>query len=169
MPIFNAGNKDVSTRVFGNYHTIKAGQIKNFQEDIERFMTVDRGYLGLVSVPEEFNDPEYRNSEQGRAELLEKRKEGVAKRIAHLQSVIHNETVSLKQDLEIANIKIDPLMLASKGVEDAMIELRDYQYNKNDEEKLKVERLRKLERQMQANSDSLINKPKKETEEKEKQ
>jgi hypothetical protein len=164
MPILNASIKDVHTKVFGNWHFIKAGQIKNFQADVEQFMATERGSLGLVPVPEEFNDPEYRSSEEGQKELAEYKKQGVMKRVAHLQFLRHNELVSLKQDLEIANIKVDPLIMANPKIEEAFQELVSYQTAQDDADKHRVERMRKLDRKIVANSDALVNKPSKQEE-----
>lgn len=162
MPILNATVKDVHTKVFGNWHFIKAGQIKNFQEEVEHYMSIERGSLGLIAIPEEFNDAEYKNSEEGSAKLTEYKKQGVMKRVAHLQWLRNNELVSLRQDLEIANMKFDPLILANDKIESALEELHSYQVAQDDSDKQRVERLRKLDRKILANSDSLVNKPKEE-------
>lgn len=162
MPILNATVKDVHTKVFGNWHFIKAGQIKNFQEEVERYIALERGSLGLIAIPEEFNDPSYKDSEEGSAALKEFKKQGVMKRVAHLQWLRNNELVSLRQDLEVSNMKFDPLVLANDKIEAALEELHGYQVAQDDSDKQRVERLRKLDRKILANSDALVNKPKEE-------
>lgn len=156
--IFNALDKEVSTKAFGNHFNFKPRQIKRMSGDIGQFLSREKGYMGLVELPMTFEDPEYKASEEGQALLEEKRKEGVSRRINHLKGIVNNLQVSLRQDLDIANIKADVNAFASSGEINAMEELVSYQRAAEDQDKAKLEKVRQLERQLKANSNSLVNK-----------
>ncbi len=150
--VYNALNKAVTVQAFGNYFTFKPQQIKLMRGEIGEFIIKEKAYLGLVGLSQEFEDPEYKQSEAGQAALEEKRQEGVNRRIQALQAQVHNLTHSLAQDLNQAEMKIDVLTQATKGDLAAMEELRGFQVAREDEEKQKLERVRILERQLRANT-----------------
>lgn len=150
--VFNTLDKSVSVQAFGNWFTFKPRQIKLMRGELGDFLVKEKGYFGLVGLPLEMSEPEYKASPEGQAILEDKRIEGINKRIQHLQRTVDNLLVSLPKDLSMKDIKVDPLKLASKGEVEAMEELRSYQVAREDEEKLKVEKLRVLERQLRANT-----------------
>lgn len=156
--VYNATDKTVRTKAFGNYLSFGPLQYKRCSSDIGNFLRESRKDLGLVGLPEEFEDPQYALSEAGIAVLAEKKREGIANRCRHLEGIVQNLKSSLAQDLAKAEMNIDPFVLASKGEMEAMEELVSYQHQAGDESKLKVENLRKLERQLHANSSGMINK-----------
>lgn len=143
--IMNASCEVQTFRVFGNTFTMKPGQIKQFQENMAHFIAVDRRDLGMVALPEELEDIDYRASEEGKKIIEEKRKEGVENRVRKLRELIFNEQVSLKQDLDQANVKADPRIFASKGMIGHYEELAKYQISKDDDEQRKVEHIKELE------------------------
>jgi hypothetical protein len=143
--VFNASAEDQHIVVFGNHFTMKAKQIKNFEDRISNFIMTERREFGLVTLPEEFMEPEFKNSPEGKAILEEKEREGIEARTKHLRAVIYNNEVSLKQDLERANIKVDPKVYASSGEVAAYRELAKYRKAQEDLDQAKVEELKKLE------------------------
>jgi hypothetical protein len=107
--VMNALDKEVSVQALGNWFTLKPGQVKRFRSEIGNFMIREKRYMGLVGLPDEFEEPEYKTSEDGIRILEEKKNEGVRNRIQHLQAQINNLQVSLRRDLEMKNIKADVL------------------------------------------------------------
>lgn len=146
MPlIFNASAETQRFQVFGNHFELGSKKMKMFEERIARFIEMERRYLGLVSLPDDFMDPSFSNSEQGKQVLAEKEREGIDARVKHLRGVIYNNEVSLRQDLERANIKADPKVFASAGEVAAYRELATYKKSQDDAEAAKVEEIKKLE------------------------
>jgi hypothetical protein len=143
--IMNASCETVHTVVYGNHFTLKPGQMKNFTDHVGRFMAIERRYLGLVGLPDECEDPEFVKSPEGQAVLERARKEGIENRCKFLRELIYNNQVSLKNDLDRANIKADVRGFASEGEIAAMQELVKYQVAKDDTEAKKVEEIKKLE------------------------
>jgi hypothetical protein len=148
MMIMNASAQEQHVVVFGNHFTLKPGQIRNFQDHIGHYMMTDRRDFGLVALPESFEDPEFAKSAEGQKILAEKKAEGCANRVKFLKGLIYNEQVSLKQDLEIANIKVDPRIFSSDGIIAAMEELARYQDQEADAQQQKVERVKALEKKI---------------------
>ena len=142
--IFNATNEVQKTKALGNWFEFKPKQIKQMTDDIAHFLAVERGDLGLVGLPEEMEDPEYRSSPEGKAALAEKEQQGIDKYIQALRAVIYNNQVSLRQDLDKANQKVDPAALASAGELQAMRIVAAYQSKKDDAEQKKVDEIKDL-------------------------
>lgn len=143
--IMNASVETVHTVVFGNHFTLKPGQMKNFTDHVGKFMSIERRYLGLVGLPEQCEDPEFLASPEGKAVVEAARKQGIENRCRHLRELVYNNQVSLKNDLDKANIKADPRAFASDGEIAAMQELVKYQVAKDDTEAKRVEEIKKLE------------------------
>lgn len=143
--IYNASAEDQHFVVFGNHFNMKAGQIKNFEDKIAHFIITDRKELGLVGLTEEFDDPEFRLSEAGKEALAHKKAEGVANRVRKLKELVYNNQVSMRMDLEKANIQADPRAFASDGEIRAMELLAMYQDKEQDESKKKVQKIKELE------------------------
>jgi hypothetical protein len=146
--IMNASAEEQSVKVFGNYFSLKPGQIKNFEDKIAHFMATDRTDRGLVSMPDEFMDPNYAQTEEGKAILAERKRVGIENRCNHLRRVIYNNEVSLRQDLERANIKADPKVFASAGEIAAYEELVKYQAKQEDEDQKKVDKISELQKKL---------------------
>jgi arginyl-tRNA synthetase len=155
--IMNALDKEVTTQAFGNHFSFKPGQIKRMRQSLGDFLSREKGYMGLVEVSERlYDDKEYRDSEEGQREISAKREEGINKRVSHLQKVIHNLQVSLRQDLDQADIKADTYAFASDGEIQAMEELHKYQVRHEDANKARIEKARNLERKLKSSSNAPI-------------
>lgn len=148
--IINASLETQTVRVFGNYFTLKPGQIKNFQEQIAHFLATDRRYHGFVALPDSFEDPSFAASEEGAKVLAEAKAAGIAARVAYLKRVVNNELISLKQDLERDNDKSDPRSYMSEGVLAAMRELVKYQDLGEDVIKKKIDEAKELEEKIKS-------------------
>jgi len=124
MPfVMNCLDKQVSTQAHGKWFTFKPREIKMFYiPELARFMGQLRGEEGLVEIPDSIMELEKDNPE--RIQYLEdKRREGVNKRVQKLEWQKHNLMSSLRLDLEVKGLKVDPLILASKGDVEAIREL----------------------------------------------
>ena len=146
--VLNASAETQVFRVHGNTFSMKAGQIKSFQDNIADFIGKERKELGLVILPAELEDLDYRQSPEGISLLEKHRKEGVDNRVKCLRQVIYNNQVSLKRDLEMANIKADPKVFASDGEIAAYEEMAKYQRQLEDAEQAKLDRIKELERKI---------------------
>jgi hypothetical protein len=146
--VMNASCETQVFKVFGNVFTLKPGQIKMFQDNISQEIAISRRSFGLVQLPEEFTDPEFARSEEGKKLLLAKKAEGIQNRVQYLKTIVYNLQVSLKNDLDKANLKVDPRALASEGEIAAMEELAKYQDNEEDEKHKKLERVKELEKKL---------------------
>lgn len=118
--VLNCTNQEIKVQAYGNWFTFKPKQYKQMSKDIASFLTINRGYLGLMGLPsfisEEVDQAGSEEYESKKKEAIEiATKEGVQKRIAHLQGVIRNLEVSLKKDFISAQIQVDPLTIASDG------------------------------------------------------
>lgn len=142
--ILNATNEEQTVKVFGNYFTLKPKQIKNFQDNIASFMAKERAVNGLVQLPEAFEDMEYRTTEEGKSVLENAEEKGIDNYVGALRERIFNNQVSLRQDLEKANQKIDPAALASAGELEAMRIVAKYERAKSDREQQKIDEVKKL-------------------------
>lgn len=152
--VMNASAETANFKVYGNHFSMKPGQIKTFQDHVARFIAITdtTRNLGLVTLPDDLEDLDYRQSEDGKRTLDEKRKEGIDNRVSCLRQIIYNNQVSLRQDLERANIKADPRVYASLGEVKAYEELAGYQIHKEDEDKKKVDRIKALEAKINKDS-----------------
>jgi len=146
--LYNATNETHQVKAFGNYFEFKPKQMKVLDDRISHWIATERFYLGIVALPEEFADPSFASSEEGKTILAEKTKQGVEAFCQRLRERIKNVEVSLRQDLEKANIKADPLVFASPGEVEAFELLAKYQKAGQDAEEAKVERLKQLQKQI---------------------
>lgn len=146
--VFNASSTTQQVRVFGNYFELKAGQIKNFEDKIAHFMVTDRKDRGLVGLPEEFMDPSYASTEEGKAILEEKRKQGIEERIRYLRMLVQNEETSLQRDHDKANDKTNVKLLMSDGMIKNYEELASYQAKKDDEALKKAAKIEELQKKL---------------------
>jgi hypothetical protein len=143
--VMNATNREQHVVVFGNHFTLKPNQIKNFTDNIANFMCADRRDFGLVGLPEEFSDPGFAATDDGKRILAEKKAEGTANYIRRLKQIVYNAQVALRQDLEKANLKVDWKAFASDGEMAAMEELAKYQDAEDSKQADRVEKLKQLE------------------------
>lgn len=144
MLIFNTLDKPVNVCVGGAWFEFKPNQIKPiYKEGVGQFIARERGYLGLVDLPGSFEDLEFRATEEGKKILEDKRKEGINKRIQFLHQCVEN-LKAMQQDIDKANLKYDA-RIDAEGELEAMEELHKYQVSKKDEAALKLQRIKKLE------------------------
>jgi len=141
--VYNPTHEDVSVKALGNWFNIKAGQIKVMDDKISHYLTTDKGYLGLASLPDIcIEDP---TSAEATVAKEEARKMGIAKRVDHLNKVVNNLTVSLRRDLEQANIKTDPLLYASEGELAAFKALKVYKAAHEDDASKRADEIKQIQ------------------------
>lgn len=146
MPvIYNATEEVQSVKAHGNHFTFKPKQIKLVHSDsLAQFLTIERGDHGLVSLSDKFEDPEYKLSDEGKAELAAAEEKGINAYVNKLRLLIKNNQVSLRRDLERANIKIDPSSEISDGELEAMRTVAKYQKKKEDAAQKRMEEVKEL-------------------------
>lgn len=142
--IYNTTNEQQSVKAFGNWFTFKPKQMKMIDDKLSHFLATEKKEYGLVALKEDFGDPTYLQSPEGQAELAAKENEGVKNYIAHHRSIIYNNQVSLRKDLETANLKIDPATLASDGEIKSMEIVAKYQQQEDDAAQKRVDRVKDL-------------------------
>jgi len=151
----NALDEDQTTIVHGKHFTFKGKQIKPFQNDnIADVILRERKEYGFVEIPKMENEDEgaiedYDRSPAGQALIEEKRKEGIEAYCARLRRTIYNLKVSLKKDMSLKNMNMDPLELASDGDIKNMELLVKYQSKKEDASQVKLDKARKLEKALE--------------------
>lgn len=146
--VMNTTNEVQKTKVFGNYFEFKPGQIKSLEDRISHFIVTERRTQGFVGLPEEFSDPSFAATEDGKKVLAFKKKEGLESYLQSLRERVNNVEVSLRRDLEQKNIKADPRVFASDGEIEAYELLAAYQKGQNDEAEKKLKRLEELEKKI---------------------
>jgi hypothetical protein len=160
--VYNALDKVVHVQAFGNHFSFKPHQIKSMRAELGGWIVQQKGYLGLVDLPPQFEDAEYRESEEGKAILASKRQEGLNKKIMALKQQVNNLQVALAYDLQLADMKADINTFATDGDINAMEELLTYQRELQDPNKQRSEAARVKLRQLQAAANAQVNKQPKE-------
>ena len=119
----NCLDKQVSVQSGSKWFTFKPNEIKMFHNpEIARFISQAKGEEGLVEISDSIMELE--PTDASRVEYMsERRREGINKRIKKLDWQKHNLLAALRLDLEIKGLKVDPLILASKGDVEAIKEL----------------------------------------------
>lgn len=146
--LYNTTEEKQSVKAVGNWFEFKPGQIKLMNDDIGSFIVKDKKEHGIVALPQEFEEPAYKESEEGKAILAAKKAEGLNNYIDHLRMIVSNNIVSLRRDLEQANIKTDPTVMASDGELKALQLLSKYQANQDDAAKIRSEQMKELLKQI---------------------
>lgn len=145
MPyIYNCTDADVTTQVFGNWFKFKSGQIKWMDEHMVRFIEENRQETGLVGLPDTFEDPGFKTTEEGEALLASAKEKGITRLVDFYREVIKNNQVSLRRDLARANEKVDPAVEASKGEIEAMRIVAKYQRLKEDTSQKRIDEVKTL-------------------------
>lgn len=120
MPVvYNPTEEFVHTQLKGSWFAFKPGGTKIMDAHMCQFIKELRKGTGLTVLSDKF-DPNsdayiegYKNTEEGQAELLAAKQEGIANLIAHHMEVVKNNQVSLRKDLAISNPSGDPQRLAA--------------------------------------------------------
>jgi hypothetical protein len=153
MPIvINATQEKVTLLLQGNYFSWNPGQEKVIRnEDLARFIAKERGDSGLAVLPDLQSDDEMLSPEEfetrkashkeARTRALD---EALDRYIKRLREVIYNNQVSLRRDLEQANIKADPGSFASAGEIEAMRLVSKYQRRSEDEDAKRLAETKRL-------------------------
>lgn len=148
MPfVYNGTSKERSVCAQGNWFTFKPKQIRNIASaNLALFLTSNLAHEGLVRLPEEFEDPSYGTTEQGKKDLADASDRAVAARANFLQSLVNNELVSLKSDLARTNNQSDPKSFMSAGMVENMKELASIKSVALKEKKDKIAEIEALEK-----------------------
>lgn len=146
MLLYNPTAVKQSLQALGKWFTFAPGEKKMIHnEEIAHFILTDKRSYGIVGLPDRFaEDAEYAQSEEGQAILEAKRQEGIQNRINYLNMLVHNEEVSLRQDLEKSGQRINPNLLSSNQYVQCLEELKEYKRAKDDGEKEKMARIARL-------------------------
>lgn len=144
MLVLNATNEKISIQALGNWFEFKPKQVKNLTHNLAMFIITERREKGLVHLPDAFEDPEYKNTPDGKAEFALVEQRGIDSFCEALRRRIFNNQVSLRQDLEKGNMKIDPAVLASEGELEAMRLLSKYQQKDDDTAQKKADEVKEL-------------------------
>lgn len=146
--LYNTTLEEQHVKALGNHFTFKPGQIKMFQDNVAHWIATMRREQGIVSLPAEFEDPEYKESEEGKKALATAKAEGIKNYLEFHRKIVYNNQKSLKQDLEMANLKVDPATLATDGELESMRLVAKYQALKSDDEQKKVDEVKELMQQI---------------------
>ena len=145
MPyIMNALDNEVKVQAHGKWFTFKPREIKNMHSpNLAMFLATNRGEDGLVDISDETMELDKKSIEY--MEYIEKRRiEGIQKRVQKLEFMKQNLLSSLRYDLEVKNIKADPLTFASKGEVAAIKELVSLKEHQQKDITNNADELRKL-------------------------
>ncbi len=164
MPIVvNATQEEITIKIVGNYFKFGPGKSKTMNKDLAGFIQTSVGAkgCGLAVLPdlyqegEEMDDVTDEDMKARRAIHDELKVEACANAlqdyIDRYRQVIHNNQVSLKQDLAKSNNPADPAAYATKGELDAMRLVAKYQKTKEDTEQLKIDEVKKLMKNVTGN------------------
>ncbi len=154
MPIVvNATQEHITIKVGGHYFSFKPGGQKVINNpDVARFIQTDLTDSGLAVLPDLISESEEEVSvdelkareeqqESLRQELCD---QALDRYIDKHRKIIENNQISLKRDLEQANIKADPASYVSKGELEAMRLVAKYQRRAEDMHQAKVNEVNDL-------------------------
>lgn len=150
--VVNCTQEHITVKIAGNYFSFKPMQERVIHnEAIARFIEMDLKSSGLVVLPELMKEDEEISPEEldqrkldGAARKAELMEQGLDRYVAKHREVIYNNQVSLRRDLEIANIKADPAAFASQGELEAMRLVAKYQKRTEDAEQAKIDEVKRL-------------------------
>lgn len=148
----NALPEDQTIVAHGKHFHFKANQVKAFQSDaIGTFILRERAELGFIEIPAMFNEEEGDIGDYNKDPKVieERRQAGVDNYCAHLRKILYNLQVSLKKDLELKNLRMDPRTLATDSDLKHMEQLVRYQSKREDKEQLKIDRIKELEKKLE--------------------
>lgn len=145
MLLYNTTSEKQSVQAFGNWFSFAPGQMKVVDDKFGDFIAKDKKQYGIVALPQEFaEDITYKESEVGKQILLEKLLEGRGNRINFIRGIMHNEEVSLRQDLEKANLKINPNVFSSELYVKMLEEYKGYKKSDDDAQRERMDRIQRL-------------------------
>lgn len=149
MPIaYNASSQPHQVRVYGVWFDFPPKTMKVMDEAKVYFLESQRAYLGFVSLPDSFSDPEFKLSAEGKAILADAESRGVQARIMHLEWLKGNEMNALRRDMDRRNDKADTSAEMSPqsltALEAAIEEIKGYKKASRGAEAEKADKLKKL-------------------------
>lgn len=149
--IYNPLEKEVKCKAFGNWFNFAPGKYKLMRHEFASWLAQEKKYLGLVTLGEEFSDPAYVSTEEGKTALEAKRQEGINNRVRHLKAQVDNLNHSLINDLRAKDMTVDPntaFNYATDGDLEAMDELFTYQKAQKDKSKERADAAKLRMRQL---------------------
>lgn len=150
--VLNCTAEEQQIKALGSWFKFAAGSKKVMRSDLARWIGDQKKDQGLICLPERFNDDEYFNSEEGKTEFLRFKKIGLDGYIAALTRRANNGLISLKNDLDKVNVKIDILRAITPGEAEAIKLLNKYQTQEQDESAKNADELRELLKNTQIGS-----------------
>lgn len=142
--VFNGTKEEVTVKLQGKWFVFKPEQLKHMDDDKCLFISQERKESGLIVVGDQFEDPTFKESDEGKAILQEARERGIDNFIAHHREIIRNNQVSLRRDLARANEKVDPAVEASEGELASMRLVAKYQKQKQDNAENRINEVKVL-------------------------
>jgi hypothetical protein len=154
--VMNCTNEEQTFRIVGNWFTFKPKQRKQMQDDIAHLIQTERREFGMAVLPAEFDDPDYERSPETKdaaKEILTKLSDNAVNAyIAHHRTIVANNQISLRRDLEQANIKVDPAVYASPGELHSMGIVAKYARAQKDADNERALEAKKLLAEIEKNS-----------------
>lgn len=152
----NATQETITLKLRGNFFSWKPGQKKVIRdEELAHFIMTERSDSGIAVIADLMTDEEDVSPEE-----LEQRRldnagaeeaaiEGALDRyVKKHRQVVANNQISLRRDLEQANIKADPAVFASTGELESMKLVAKYQKRAEDAEANKIAEVKRLMEQV---------------------
>lgn len=144
MILYNTTIDKQSVQAFGKWFTFNAGQVKTIDDKFADFIVKDKKQYGIVALPEAFEDLAFKDTEEGKAIMTEKMVEGRTNRINHIKFIMHNEEVSLRQDLEKSGLRINPNLFSSASYVNLLKEYNEYKRSDDDVQRERVNEIQRL-------------------------
>lgn len=151
--VINATDEVINIKLCGNWFAFKPKQEKRMNEDLARFVQTEKKGYGLAVLPEDFTEEESYDLTDAQKEEKRIQNKGskesaceaaLNEYIGRLRSLIANNQVSLRRDLEQANIKANPALFVAPGELDAMRLVEKYQRAHDDVAANRVEEVERL-------------------------
>lgn len=150
--VANATKEIITVKVAGNYFTFKPEQERVIHNDgIARFIEMELKDSGLCVLPSLMTEDEEVSPEELEQRRLDGKEQkeiilaqALERYVTRHRGIIANNQISLRRDLEMANIKADPAAFASKGELDSMRLVAKYQKSADDAEQAKIDEVKKL-------------------------
>lgn len=146
--VLNARNEEVHIQAHGNWFKFAPKQIKIMQPNLAMFLCTVKAEDGFVALPDAFEEPEYRETPEGKAAFKDAEKRGINRFLQKMQEVVQNNTISMDRDLKMSNIATDPREFMSDGEMKALETLAQYKDRGEDDLAKRVDRARELEKKL---------------------
>lgn len=124
--------RPVKVLAFGNWFDFKPGQIKNMSENLAAFLTREKKSYGFANLPEAFEDPSYKDTDEGKQHLEAAIESGRRNVVAELMYRKRNLEVSLQKDLDIKGERSNSLIYASEADKEMYRRLAEFAHLNQD-------------------------------------